>query len=156
MKTFKIITLLLLISFSNYCKSFKTEIPVYNYKEFKHLLNLETDKIVGINFWATWCAPCVKELPYFIELEKKNKKIDLYLISLDINFKTLKRYVDKHQIKSKVILLDDPDQNKWIPQVNKKWSGSIPATLFYNNAKRIFIEKEVKYQDLESIIKEFK
>jgi len=59
-------------------------IEVYNFKELKPLLNkTDDDKIHVVNFWATWCAPCVKELPYFEELQTANMNIEVILVSLD-------------------------------------------------------------------------
>ena len=85
-----------------------------------------------VNFWATWCAPCVKELPHFEQLNSENKKLKVVLVSLD--FKTqyetaLLPFLKKEQIQSEVVLLTDKDYNSWLPAVDKDWSGSIPATL---------------------------
>ena len=97
-----------------------------------------------VNFWATWCAPCVKELPHFEQLNSENKKLKVVLVSLD--FKTqyetaLLPFLKKEQIQSEVVLLTDKDYNSWLPAVDKDWSGSIPATLILKNGKKFFVEK---------------
>lgn len=135
-------------------------LEVYDYAGFEKFLDIKDNKIHVINFWATWCAPCVKELPYFEKLnaEYKNKDVEVVLVSLDFPhlYETkLKPFIKEKQLKSKVIALDDTDMNSWIPKVNKNWSGSIPATIIYKNDKRKFFEQSFNYEELETKIKQF-
>lgn len=120
----------------------------------------KTDKTYVVNFWATWCAPCVKELPYFetINREYSNKNVEVILVSLDFPdlYETrLLPFVAKKELKSRVILLDDPDSNTWIPMVNDKWSGAIPATLIYNKDKKLFYEKSFTLEELKTEVNKF-
>lgn len=136
------------------------ELKVYDYKGFKSFLNRKDDKIYVINFWATWCAPCVKELPYFEKLNAvyKNKNVEVLLVSLDFPHlydKKLKPFIKEKKLSSKVIALDDVDMNSWIPKVDEKWSGSIPATIIYNNNESRFYEQSFTYQELEKEVKKF-
>ena len=97
-----------------------------------------------VNFWATWCAPCVKELPYFEKLNSENKKVKVVLISLDFKDQyesKLLPFVKKKSIQSEVVLLTDKDYNTWLPLVDKDWSGSIPATLIIKDGKKYFAER---------------
>tara|TARA_R110000868_G_scaffold220257_2_gene471402 strand:- start:1517 stop:2068 length:552 start_codon:yes stop_codon:yes gene_type:complete len=137
------------------------ELDVYDFKEFKKFLNKKDDKIHVINFWATWCAPCVKELPYFEALNNKygNKDVNVMLVSLDFPHlydSKLKPFIVKNNLKSKIIALDDVDMNSWIPQVNKDWSGSIPATIIYKNETSKFFEQSFTYESLERELLKFK
>jgi thiol-disulfide isomerase/thioredoxin len=98
-----------------------------------------------INFWATWCAPCVKELPYFEKLSQENKKVKVILVSLDSPKDLEKRlipFVAKKKITAEVILLGDKDYNSWLPKIDNNWSGSIPATFIINGNKKVFAERE--------------
>lgn len=109
----------------------------------KAVLNDENTTYV-VNFWATWCAPCVKELPHFEQLNSENKKVKVVLISLDFKNQyeaKLLPFLKKKAIKSEVVLLTDKDYNTWLPAVDKDWSGSIPATLIIKNGKKVFVEK---------------
>ncbi|MGB6269183.1 MAG: TlpA family protein disulfide reductase [Olleya sp.] len=133
---------------------------VYNFEQLEPLLKKTDDKTYVINFWATWCAPCVKELPYFEKLnaEYSNKKVEVILVSLDFpkHIDTrLKPFLLKNKLKSQVILLDDVDSNSWIPKVDKDWSGAIPATLIYNQKQTIFYERSFEYKELENELKQF-
>jgi thiol-disulfide isomerase/thioredoxin len=125
-----------------------------------YLSTKDANKTYVVNFWATWCAPCVKELPYFEELNANylNKSVEVILVSLDFpkQIETkLKPFLKKHGLKSEVLVLDDVDSNTWIPKVDKNWSGAIPATLIYNNTKTTFYERSFNYEELETELKQF-
>jgi thiol-disulfide isomerase/thioredoxin len=135
----------------------KAEIPVLNFEEFEKYLKIEDDNIHVVNFWATWCAPCVKELPHFeaVNQEYKDKNVKVLLVSLDFNLKKLNSFLLKNDLRSEKVLLDDPDQNTWIPKVSPKWSGAIPATVIYKKGKRKFYEHSFTKAELESELKNF-
>ena len=135
----------------------KTEdktIAVYDFSGLEPLLHLKNDSTYIINFWATWCIPCVQELPYFEQMLKKYSKdgLSVKLISLDFPKqvdKSLIPFLMKKKLKSEVILLDDKDPNDWINKVNPNWSGALPATIIYNKTKRLFFEKNFNFEELE-------
>lgn len=134
-------------------------LEIYDYKGIEKFLNTTDDKVYVVNFWATWCAPCIKELPYFEQLNKEYaEELDVILISLDFpkNYESkLKPFIQKHQLQSKVIAFNDPDANSWIPKVHEDWSGAIPATLIFNKDKRQFYEQTFTYEQLETEVKQF-
>lgn len=137
--------------------AFCQEAQIVKFDAVQKLLNGRSDKIQVINFWATWCAPCVKELPYFESLQKKQPdKISVSLISLDFADKVDKvnAFIKRKELSSSVLLLDEVDYNSWINKVDKDWSGAIPATLIINpnTGKRKFIEKELQDGDLEKML----
>lgn len=139
---------------------FKTELEVYNFNGLKKFLNKKDGKTYVINFWATWCKPCIKELPHFekINTEYTDKDVVVILVSLDFPHlyeKKLKPFIIENKLKSKVVALDDTDMNTWIPKVNENWSGAIPATIIYRNDSRKFFEKSFTYSELETEVKQF-
>jgi len=161
------ITLLLLISCSKKEKetvetivSENTEIEVYNFDQLESFLSSNTDKTLVVNFWATWCKPCIKELPYFEALQTKYKDdVRVVLVSLDFSDKLesqLIPFVNENALQSQVVLLDDPYENEWIPKVDSTWSGAIPATLILKGDKRLFYEKSFTQEELEDEILKFK
>ncbi len=130
------------------------DLDVYDYDGLKPLINKKDDKVHVVNFWATWCAPCIKELPYFEHVNEnyKDKNVEVLLVSLDFpkNYDSkLKPFLKKHSIKSQVVAFDDTDQNRWIPAINKDWSGALPATIIYKGDKRQFYERSFTQEELE-------
>jgi len=133
-------------------------IKIVDFKGLEPYLNKQNDTTYIVNFWATWCGPCVKELPYFEKITEKykNKKVKVILVSLDFPKsykKSLLPFLVRKGIKSEVILLNDPDSNTWINKVNKDWSGAIPATIIYNKNSKSFYEKSFTYEELEEALK---
>jgi thiol-disulfide isomerase/thioredoxin len=132
-------------------------IPVVDFKGLEPYLSKRNDTTYIINFWATWCAPCVKELPNFEKLNEiyKSKKVKVILVSLDFykNYKsTLIPFIARHNLKSDIILLHDINSNEWIDKVDKSWSGAIPVTLIYNKSSRSFYEQTFTYNQLDSVL----
>ncbi|MGD2034612.1 MAG: TlpA disulfide reductase family protein [Bacteroidales bacterium] len=158
---FRIKTVLFLLLFATRIVPAKeyTDIQVLDFDEFEPYLHLGNDTIYVINFWATWCVPCRKELPVFerFHIDRKDKKIRVILVSLDSPSRmenSLIPFLEKNNITAEVLLLNDPDFNTWIDKVDPSWSGSLPATLIYNGSGRLFFEKEIDYELLTNTIEE--
>ena len=114
-----------------------------------------------LNFWATWCKPCVEELPCFEELRKQyaDKNVQIVLVSLDFKSqleKKLKPFLQAQQLKSEVILFTDQDANSWIPYFHDDWDGAIPVTLvFKGDVKAISHGKFDDFAALEKFVLPF-
>lgn len=126
----------------------KSELTIYEtFDEFEHVINQANDTVYVVNFWATWCKPCVAELPYFEELTEqyKEKPVKVILVSLDFERQIERKlipFINKNQLHSEVIVLTDSKSVHWIDRVSDEWSGSIPATYIYKNDAYIFLEQE--------------
>ena len=136
------------------------DLKVYDYDGLKQFLSTDSEKTYIINFWATWCAPCVKELPYFEEMNSnyQERDVEVILVSLDFPNKydtSLKPFIKEKQLKSKVVALNDTNSNRWIQAISEDWSGAIPATLIFNKSKRQFYEQSFTYDELENEVKQF-
>ncbi|MGY8938645.1 MAG: TlpA family protein disulfide reductase [Flavobacteriales bacterium] len=132
----------------------------YSYEELKPLLEKKDDKTYVINFWATWCAPCVKELPAFEKLNEEyaSKNVEVLLVSLDFpkqKEKKLIPFIVRKNLHSKVVMLDDINEDVWIKAIDSSWSGAIPATIIYNKNSRNFYEKYFDYETLEAELQTF-
>src|SRR5690606_36068389 len=117
----KILLPLVFVLYSFYVKG---QIVVFDtFKQFqKEILNVENDtQTVVINFWATWCKPCVEELPHFESLNQKykNEGVKLMLVSLDSkkDHAKLVDFVEKRSLKTEIIHLADNKYNSWIDKV---------------------------------------
>ncbi len=112
-----------------------------------------------INFWATWCKPCIEELPYFEKLQQsyQQNNVEVVLVSLDFSADKAETYKNKKDIQSKVVFLDETDHNKWIDKISPQWTGAIPATLIIdtNSGKQEFFEKKFEEKELFSVIEKF-
>lgn len=133
-------------------------IRVVDYNSLEPILELRNDTTYVVNFWATWCIPCVKELPAFERLnnEYSGRKVKVLLVSLDFPTQVGSRlipFIEENKIESEVILLDDPNSNVWIGKVDTEWTGSIPATVIFNRDFYGFYERTFEYDDLEEIVK---
>lgn len=138
----------------------EVKFPVYDFSGLEPILHKEDGKTYIINFWATWCQPCMEELPYFerVHAEQKDNNVEVILVNLDMPhmWKTrLEPYVEKKGIRSTVVILDDPKQNDWIPKVSEAWGGGIPATLIYNKERRSFYERSFTYDELTEELDKF-
>ena len=138
-------------------KSTEINVETIDYEGLEKLITKDDDKIYVVNFWATWCKPCVEELPAFEKMYEtyKNQQVELILVSLDFPNQIESRvipFIEKNNLKGTVVLMADPDQNTWIPKVDKTWSGAIPATLIYNKNSRKFYEQSFTYKELEEKI----
>lgn len=163
MRLFKyIVVIILLIAGFSYAdhsqaRERSREVRIMDFDQFAPWLVRETDSVYVINFWATWCAPCIREIPYFEQLHKTyaSEKVKVLLVSLDDPNRMdhhVIPFLDRLAVNSQVVLLDDPNANRWIPLVSDEWSGAIPATVIYNKDKKLFFEKEFQYEELEKII----
>jgi thiol-disulfide isomerase/thioredoxin len=128
--------------------------------QLQELIEAKTDQIKVINFWATWCAPCIKEMPLFEELNATRSDVKVTLVSMDLdldpNPEKVYRFIDRRKIKSQVFILNEQNPNSWIDQIDKSWSGALPATIIINGitGKRKFVERELHEGDLEKLIAE--
>jgi len=134
-------------------------IRVVQFDEIEKIMNSKSDTTTVLNFWATWCKPCVEELPYFEKITRdyKGQKLKVILVCMDFKSKLKERvvpFVKKNGIVSEVYLLNEPDYNAWIDKVNPKWSGSIPATLIVkgSSSSKEFYEQPFEYDQLKTEI----
>lgn len=142
--------------------SFGQRVAVLKFAALQQRLARPSDTTYVVNFWATWCGPCVQEMAGFekVRAAQTGKKVKFVLVSLDyvaLLDKKVKPFVQKHGLKSEVLLLDETDPNTWLQKVDRQWSGSIPFTLIYNNQskKRATFEHPLTAAELTAELRKF-
>ncbi len=132
------------------------EIKIIKADNLYQMVEERSKKLRIINFWATWCKPCVEELPQFEQMNKK-ENIEVMLVSLDF-LSTLQTrvspFIRKKELKSALYLLDETDYDPIINRLDKKWSGAIPATIIKKPGSEghFFYEKQFHEGELEQTI----
>ena len=141
------------------CFHCNSQVKLLTLNELEQRMSKGKDTTYVVNFWATWCGPCVEEIPFFEKLSKQYKEqpIKVILMSLDFKSKLQKEvipFVKKNKLTAEVYVVNESDQQAFIEKVDKKWSGAIPATWFINTQKKVrsFYEKEFTYNELTTTL----
>lgn len=123
------------------------------YEDLQQLIEKKKEHTVIINFWATTCPPCLKEMVHFNELYRSgNPNIDIVLVSVDKASDLESRvspFIERHNILPEVVILDDQNYSAWTARVDSSWFGALPATLILSNNDRTF--RFGAYQSLEEL-----
>ena len=141
------------------CQEQGKSVEVMKYPELESLMASQKSDVVVFNFWATWCGPCVKELPQFEQLLEE-EDVEVVLVSFDFVEQLEEKvipFLEKKGINSRVVLLDETDYDSFIDKIEPEWSGAIPATIMLDNRnqKRAFFEKEFKEGELQQAFTAF-
>ncbi len=137
------------------------KVRVIRFEDLQKELNRVSDTTLVVHFWATWCKPCIEELSTYEKLSQEyvKKRVRFLMVSMDFpkDIKDkIEPFIAKNNINSEVVLLDEPDYNAWIDEIDKDWSGTIPATLIINlnMRKRVFFEGQAKIENFLEQLKE--
>ena len=156
MRYFRLIVLS--VFFLSFSAKAQDLITFQNFDELNAYIQNNSDKPLVVNFWATWCAPCVKELPYFQKLHQENPNIKVVTVSLDFEKQVeskLKPFLKKKNYSFVTTYMADKKFNNWISKVDENWSGAIPATWIINGNKGVFVEQEfASFEELNQFVNE--
>ena len=148
--------IVLLVSF----KIKAQEVKLITLSQLENRLLNRTDTTFVVNFWATWCKPCVRELPEFEKFKEatKAKPIKTILVSIDMKSKLetgVEPFVKSHHLSGEIYLLTDAP-SIYIERLNPDWSGAIPATLIIHakSGKKSFHESSYTYDELMNEVTE--
>lgn len=156
-----VLKILAIFLFCTIGKAQQAEVSVLKYEDLEKKIQSEKDKLLVVNFWATTCAPCVKELPHFMEVNNQyagNSRFKMILVSLDrlVDKERVLKFIKNKNLTAEVVLLDDIKRmNTWIPKFEKEWDGNIPVTVFYKNGEKVYFnDGEMRKEELEKTIAE--
>lgn len=137
-------------------------VPIVDFDGLQAYIAEQDEEVIVVNFWATWCIPCVEELHFFeyAHRDYADKGVKVILASLDFKKaieSSLMRYIRDNDLQSDVVLLSDPRMSDWIDKVSPSWTGAIPATWVLAGDQRGFHEgKFAAYDDLKDLIHRYK
>lgn len=146
------------------CQPKKVEINstievIKEFSELQSIIDSENNKVLVVNFWATTCPPCLKEMPHFNKLEESYPREDvrILLISLDRVQDLDARvypFVSKHKIQPEVAILEDENYSAWTDKIDASWYGALPATVIIKGEeKRFRFGAYESFEELEADIK---
>jgi thiol-disulfide isomerase/thioredoxin len=112
-----------------------------------------------VNFWATFCVPCIQEIPYFQEMTEKYKAkgVSLLLVSLDLKEAYPSKIIStagKLNFTAPIVWLNETNADYFCPKIDTSWTGGMPSSLFVNNATGYhkFFEDQLSRERLEKEI----
>jgi thiol-disulfide isomerase/thioredoxin len=136
---------LFILFFLNRAASSQSALPVYNFDQFKERTSKANDTLYVVNFWATWCRPCIQELPYFQMAADSliNSRVKFLLVSMDMKSQAMQAasFLQRKNYKVESFILSQANPNAWINKVEQKWTGAIPMTIFYRNKEKLFFHE---------------
>ena len=150
---------ILFLLFTGISSSQAQSMPSWKITDVEQLMN-RSDSVLVINFWATFCKPCIEEIPYLQSISNKYKdeKVRLLLVSLDLAAfypNRIEAFAKKHNFNSPMVWLNETNADHFCPKIEESWSGAIPATLIINNKTgyKKFVEEQIKPEEFEIELK---
>jgi thiol-disulfide isomerase/thioredoxin len=137
-------------------------ISLSSVSDIENLKKDNSGRVLAINFWASWCKPCVDEFPFLIKLNENYKDRNFKLIFISLDFKEevnskLLPFLKNNNVDFTSYLLDTKNPDDIMNYFNKKWDGGIPATFIFDSKGKLqrFILGEHTYEYFETEIKRF-
>jgi len=119
----------------------------------KALLKNDTDKVRLVNVWATWCGPCVVEMPEFVNINRMYRNRDFEFITLSADKPDKKdkalSILKQKQASSKNYLFNSEDKYKLIEAIDPEWQGALPYTMLIEPGGKIIYRKQGAIVPLE-------
>ena len=136
---------------------FSQKIVDTNARDLLSLISKDNHDIVMVNFWATWCSPCKKEMPGLLKLQDKYKdKLKLLLVSFDFieEKKNAAKFLETLNISFDTYI-NTEDINIFLSKMPDSWTGAIPFTIVYNGKSNTILETilgETSFTEFENIV----
>jgi len=131
----------------------------------KELVREQRGQVVLLNFWATWCPPCLVEFPEIVAIEKTYRDRGLAVISVSADApkkidSDLLPFLETHPPDFPIYIMQTDDRNEFMRLIDPEWNGDIPATFFIDRegavASKQFsaVSREQMEQALEVLFEE--
>jgi thiol-disulfide isomerase/thioredoxin len=121
-------------------------------------------KVLVLNFWATWCGPCVAEFPELVALDAKYRDKGVKFVGItaddaeDVQPKVIP-FIKKHQVKFDIVQQNLEDSEELMNQITKDWNGVIPVTVVYDKQGNLayshfgIIDRDLLVAEIEKALK---
>jgi len=151
----RILIFIFFISFGTIFTAKSQQITSWKINDVVHYMDT-SDSVLVVNFWATFCKPCIEEIPYLENISQKYKdqKVKVLLVSLDLKDffpSKIESFVKNNNYSSQVIWLNENNADYFCPKIDKSWSGAIPSTVIINTKTgyKKFFEEQMKPEQFE-------
>jgi thiol-disulfide isomerase/thioredoxin len=154
MKLFKILSVTVLLLSGTIASG--QQVEKWKLADLENAVN-NSSKPTVLNFWATYCKPCLEEIPYFQSAVAKDTAVELILVSIDMPemYEKLPAFAKKYGITARIVYLDESNADLFCPVVDEKWSGAMPASVFVNkkNGYKKFFGDQIKEEAFKEELK---
>jgi thiol-disulfide isomerase/thioredoxin len=107
---------------------------------YAKLVAASKGKVTLVNFWATYCVPCRKEMPQLVALEAKYRARGFQFVTISADEAeqqgAAKLFLDKIKVVSPAYIRKAKDDDKFTALVDRKWNGALPAMFLYDRQGR--------------------
>ena len=149
---------LMILLYSFHFTKAQTPIQIFDFAQYEKRVLQKNDTLYVVNFWATWCKPCVEELPFFEKTKQtfSQQPVKFILASQDARTRSeqVHDFLTKNNYTAESFILYAGNPNVWIDKIDTGWSGLIPMTVFYKAGKKVYFHEGdyTSSEELEKII----
>ncbi len=103
---------------------------------YQEALSEHKGEIIVVDFWATWCPPCVESFPKLVEFDAEYRDKGVAVIGASVDFPgteaEVKEFIEKHNAEFQNLFVEAENMNSFISSVSSDWGGGVPAVFVYD------------------------